>query len=285
MEHSYILPQSKRRFSDLYLCFCGYSQCASGYGFGPAVRPNYIIHYILEGKGIYRTEGVTYELRAGQGFLIKPGVQTFYQADREDPWTYLWVGFDGNRAQEYLSGMGLGENRLTYRSSQGQRIQETVLAMLDHNTWAGANQFMLESLLYAFFSILSEDLDVISSAGEKGGSQYVWKAVEFIQNNYCTPIRVTDIADYVCINRSYLYTLFRQELGMSPQQYLSNYRLTQAAELLLITDFPIESVGLSCGYTNPLVFSKAFKAKNGLTPSQYRKIRMQNSPDKWAKES
>lgn len=97
------------------------------------------------------------------------------------------------------------------------------------------------------------------------------KAVEFIQNNYCNPIHITDIADYVCINRSYLYTLFQKELGVSPQDYLSNYRLTQASELLVITDISIESVAFSCGYSDPLVFSKAFKAKYGTTPSRYRR--------------
>ena len=84
------------------------------------------------------------------------------------------------------------------------------------------------------------------------------------------PIRVTDIADYVCINRSYLYTLFRKELHMSPQEYLSNYRLTRASELLIVTDLSVESVAFSCGYSDPLVFSKAFKAKTGQTPSRYR---------------
>ena len=41
---------------------------------------------------------------------------------------------------------------------------------------------------------------------EDKGNQYVKKAVSFIQSNYCNPIKVTDVADYVCINRSYLYT-------------------------------------------------------------------------------
>lgn len=50
-------------------------------------------------------------------------------------------------------------------------------------------------------------------------NQYVRRAVEFIQRNYCNPIRVTDVADYVCVNRSYLYTLFQKSLGMSPQQF------------------------------------------------------------------
>lgn len=271
MEDSYVLQIKERQFSDLYLCFCGYADCSAGHSFGPAVRPNYIIHYITEGRGRYTVDGVRYELEAGQGFLIRPGVQTFYQADESDPWSYLWVGFDGARAEEYLKGIGLGENRLIYRSNHGERLRRTVMDMLRHNTYTASDQFLLEGLLYAFFGVLAEDMDIVSSSEANAGSLYVRKAVEFIQNNYCNPIHITDVADYVCINRSYLYTLFQKELGMPPQEYLTNYRLTQAAELLAITDISIESVALSCGYSDPLVFSKAFKAKNGITPSQYRR--------------
>ena len=275
MMDSYILRQGRRQFSDLFLCFCGYEECAPGHSFGPAVRPNYIVHYILKGRGVFQTGGASYALEAGQGFLIKPGVQTVYRADGKEPWTYLWVGFDGERAAEYLLCIGLGESRLTFRSGQGERLKEIVLEMLRHNTYTAANQFMLEGLLYAFFSALAQDLDTMAPAGEKDGSLYVRRAVEFIQNNYCRPIQITDVADYVCVNRSYLYTLFGEELGASPQEYLANYRLTRAAELLLITDFSVESVALSCGYRDPLVFSKAFKEQNGVPPSRYRRMRIE----------
>lgn len=51
MENSYVLHLSDHNFNDLYLCLCGYSKCEPLHSFGPAVRPNYILHYILEGKG------------------------------------------------------------------------------------------------------------------------------------------------------------------------------------------------------------------------------------------
>ena len=96
-------------------------------------------------------------------------------------------------------------------------------------------------------------------AEEDKANQYVIRAVEFIQRNYCNPVKVTDVADYVCINRSYLYTLFENSMGMSPQQFLTTYRITKAAELLAVTALPVESIALSCGYNDPLVFTKAFK--------------------------
>ncbi len=99
--------------------------------------------------------------------------------------------------------------------------------------------------------------------------------MEYIQNNYYNGINVTDIANYVCINRSYLYTLFRENMRVSPQDYLTNYRITRASELLDLTDLPIEGVAQSCGYRDSLVFGRIFKAKQGLTPSQFRKQKRQ----------
>ena len=119
--------------------------------------------------------------------------------------------------------------------------------------------------------MIAESAGVVMEEEEDKGNQYVKKAVSFIQSNYCNPIRVTDVADYVCVNRSYLYTLFQNYLGRSPQQVLTMFRITKARELLESTSYPIESIALSCGYSDALVFTKAFRSMRGMSPSQYRK--------------
>lgn len=142
--------------------------------------------------------------------------------------------------------------------------------MLKNNNFATSNQFLLESLLYSFFSILSKDIKTILPTNDNN-NLYVKKAIEFIENNYTNNLKITDIAKYVCITRNYLYLLFRKHLNISPQEYLANYRITRAEQLLNTTTLSIETISNSCGYQDPLVFAKAFKAKKGFTPSQYRK--------------
>lgn len=272
MEDSYVLQVTDHKFKDLYLCLCGYSKCEPLHSFGPAVRPNYILHYILEGKGHYHTGDVQYDLQAGQGFLIEPHVQTFYQADEADPWTYLWIGFNGDNAREYLRMAGLDSSHLTYRCSHSSQLKQIVVDMLKNNTSSATDQFLMQSLLYSFFAVLSRDITVVPPSGSDGDNLYIRRAVEYIHNNYSNTIHVADIANYVCIDRSYLYTLFRRNIGVSPQDYLTNCRITCAAELLSVSDLPVSGVAFSCGYQDPLVFSKAFKLKKGVTPSQYRRM-------------
>ena len=271
MEDAYVLQLSDRKFSDLYLCYCGYAKCEPLHSFGPAVRSNYLIHYILEGKGHYRAGGKRYNLQAGQGFLIEPGTKIFYEADEEDPWTYLWVGFHGRRAEEYLRDAGLGDGRLIFCSERGEELKKLVVRMLKNYTITATDQFLLEGSLYLFLSILAEDT-ARSPAQENGvDNMYIKKALGYIQDNYGHSIRVADIAEYVCINRSYLYTLFREHVGSSPQEYLSDYRLARAEEFLKGMELSVESVDYSCGYRDPAAFGRAFKEKNGITPLQYRK--------------
>lgn len=271
MENANVLQLKNRKFPDFYLCFCGYSECGPLHSFGPAVRPNYILHYITKGKGVYQVGGERYELQSGQGFLIEPEVRTFYQADAEDPWTYLWIGFNGGRAGEYLKEIGLDGSRLTFRCTEGGKLEEMIRIQLENSTYSLENDFLSESFLCSFFAVLAHSMELNAPAGQKSENMYVRKALEYIQNNYSYGIKVSDAAAYVGISRSYLYTLFLKTLGLSPQEYLISYRITRASQLLVITDLPVEGIAQSCGYEDPLVFSKAFKKRMGMSPARYRR--------------
>lgn len=271
MEEARILLLSERKFSDLYLCYCGQSRCMPLHNYGPTVRPNYIIHYITKGKGCFYAEGNKYELEAGQGFLIVPGQQTFYQADKELPWTYLWVGFDGGNVESYLKEIGLTSEKPVYRCENGKVLQEIVGEMLENQKASFSGQLLLEGLLYRFFAALAENIEMPALSRQESENLYVKRAMEFIRNNYFEDIKVTDIADYVSVNRSYLYTLFQKSLHMSPSRYLAEIRMSQAEKLLLMTDFSIEVTARSCGYRDTLSFTRIFKEHFKMPPSQYRK--------------
>lgn len=276
MEKAYKLAFGNEEGRDLYVTCCGCSQTEPLHSFGPAMKPHYLIHYVLSGKGIFKLEGKEYPLEAGYGFVIEPGQLSFYQADEKEPWTYIWVGFLGTRAKEYVNNMGTTVRHPVFRTENPDALYDIVRDMMDHNTFGVANELRRNGLLQIFLSVVAQSAPVEEQNGDDKANQYVRRAVEFIQRNYCNPVKVTDVADYVCINRSYLYTLFEKSLGMSPQQFLTAYRLTKAAEMLMIPDLPVESIALSCGYQDPLTFTKAFRQMKGISPSGYRRQVMQD---------
>lgn len=132
MEDSYVLQLLKPKFKDFYLCFCGFAECEPLHSYGPAARPNYILHYVMKGKGIYQVGETKYQLKEGQAFLIEPESLTFYQADKKDPWSYLWVGFGGTEAQRFVRDLGLNSRQLTCECEYGKELKEIVFEMLRH---------------------------------------------------------------------------------------------------------------------------------------------------------
>lgn len=275
MEKAYKLSFEAAQGEGLVVVNCGCSKTESLHSFGPALKPDYVVHFILSGKGVFQIDGKKYELEAGRGFLIPPGELAFYQADEEEPWTYIWVGFGGSKAQEYIQGIGLSAHAPIFRSEEQDFLYACVKDMMEHNTYGTANELRRVGQLYVFLSLIAGENSVKEEM--EGENQYVKRAMDYIQNNYHIPIKVADVADYVCINRSYLYSLFQEVLEMSPRQYLSRYRITKAAELLLSTSLSVESIALSTGYNDPFVFTKAFKNVTGMSPTMYRKEKKQNN--------
>lgn len=270
METAHVLKIPEKSFQDLYLLFCGHAVCEPLHSFGPAVRPNYIIHYILSGKGNFYLDNKTYTLKAGQGFLIVPNVLTKYEADQEDPWSYVWIGFDGTNCEQFLNNIGLGPHRLFFKFQHEDQVKDIIDQMLLSQNFDYSTEFKLQGLLYQLFSLIAENRPITKQNKIPNENEYVRKAIDFIQIHYHQPIQVLDIANFVSINRSYLSTIFKQEIGLSINQYLTKFRITRAAELLTLTDLSVEQISESCGYRDSLVFSKAFKRKKHLTPTQYR---------------
>lgn len=271
MEKAYKLEFLGEKTGSLFVNCCGLSKTEPFHSFGPAIKPHYLIHFVLSGKGKFSIRGKEYFLERGYGFLIPPEELAFYQADEKNPWTYVWVGFNGNQAKELIGSMGLSGSTPVFKSEKEKELYHAVVDMMEHNTFGIANELRRNGQLNLFLSLIAESAHIEEKGEEDKADAYVRRAVEFILGNYCYPIKITDVADYVCINRSYLYTLFHKTMGMSPQQFLSAFRITKAAELLTVTSLPIESIALSCGYSDPLVFSKSFKQMKKMSPSAYRK--------------
>ena len=275
MENFRLYFPDSGRFPDLQLRHCGYERCESGHSYGPAVRGTHLIHIILDGCGSFMANQQTWHLHKGGGFLILPDQQTFYKADEKDPWTYFWIGFDGKYADEVVHDLGLGRESLVFHSSRPDLLKEVVRGMLTNREINRAAQYMNQSLLLRFFSLLLDDMEV-TIGSPTGQNRIVSQAVQYIEDCYSDPsVRVTQIAKMVNVERGYLYALFMKHLGLSPQEYLLKFRLTKATDLLNHTDTPIDKISADCGYQDPVTFSKAFRKMFGMPPGKYRKFSLE----------
>lgn len=255
--------------------FCGWEKCEPGHSFGPAVRPHFLFHFVLAGKGHYDRAGERYEIEAGQGFLILPGESTCYQADQSDPWEYCWIGFGGTEAESILRECGLGQRNLIYRDRSGGQLRREMLELVDCFVRPDVNSYMLLGRLYLALSCMMSK----QPTGDSVLQEYVNRALDFIHNNFSYEIGVAEIARTVGIDRTYLYRIFRQQVGESPKRYLTAFRLRMAAGMLVETKLPVTEVALSCGFREVSLFDRQFRAAYGCPPLQYRRQARRELPE------
>lgn len=263
---------SNNLFTDIYPLSYGKQQCEPLYSFGPAVREYYLLHYCVDGQGVFFANDCKYEIERGQGFLICPNDLTFYQADKENPWFYIWIAVGGNAVEKYLKLMELSRETPIFSYSNPEVLLSYIDDMILHHTLSYSNEMYTEGVLMKMFSCLIDEASDSLGRSKQFHDVYVSKAISYIETHYQEPISVQDIADYLSLNRSYLTELFLKTVHLSPQQFLVKFRITKAETLLLSTDLPIKTIAYSCGYSNEFSFSKAFKKVMKDSPGHYRKI-------------
>ena len=181
------------------------------------------------------------------------------------------MGFDGSRAGEYLHDCGLGRDHRVYRCAAPERLDHCVREMMRYETAGRGHELMLQGELYHFLGWIARSSQESAPRSRETGREYVELAMEYIRNHFQEDLSVAKLARYVGLNRSYLTTVFQSVLQMSPQQFLMRFRMTRASQLLRERTLSVGEVARSCGYPDPLTFSKAFKRTMGVTPSQYRR--------------
>jgi AraC-like DNA-binding protein len=262
----------KNNPSDLgiHIMHSGSGACDPGHCFGYATRDHYLIHYIIEGRGEYRVGKKTYQLKKGDGFLICPGTSTLYKASNEDPWTYKWVGFNGKATKQILASVGLGENRLIFHYDRDDFLDDCLSRLNEACHTASSHDILLIGYLFLFLGKLHEQYESEESRIIANRKSHFDEAVKYIQMNYTQNIKVSDIADYVGIDRSQLYRIFMHNSNISPKQYLTDYRIVRASILINTTDLTFQEISNSVGFEYCSHFYRLFKQHFGMTPSAYK---------------
>jgi AraC family transcriptional regulator len=96
------------------------------------------------------------------------------------------------------------------------------------------------------------------------------RVVDYMHANIGQPITLTDMAREAAVSPFHFARLFHRSVGLTPQRYLTEQRLTSAASMLQSTDLPVAEIAVTCGYSRAGAFSTAFMRRFSVTPSEYR---------------
>ena len=111
----------------------------------------------------------------------------------------------------------------------------------------------------------------VVSRSDQSSQMRTKEMVEYIQSNYRRRITLEDIAGAAHVSKTECNRCFKNNLDVTPMQYLNEYRIEIAARLLGSSSESIRNIAVQCGFDDLSYFAKIFRSVKGVTPSQYRK--------------
>ncbi len=254
-------------YSDLNFCEIGSYNCVPGYSYGPVVRKENIFHLVLSGKGTLTINDKKYRIEGGQGFLIPDEVLAYYEADQDDPWSYMWIHVAGPKANEAFQMAGItAKHPIFIPSGDIKPLYNLFTDLIAHND--REHYCMARTYEILDFIVANSTNKVPSQVNRQ--LDYVRKVVKYVQLKYNEQIHVEEIAAMFGLNRSYLSRLFKEATGRTIQDYILSCRMNEAKSYLSSKQYSIQYVAYAVGYNDTFTFSKAFKRYTGLSPSEFK---------------
>ena len=131
---------------------------------------------------------------------------------------------------------------------------------------------ILSSLWESMYSYIKSDKpELLSSKGSRIHEQRAKRLLSYIHENYRESITIDCLARHANVSRSECFRSFRQFTNKNPIEYLNEYRLMAAANLLMETGLSVTEIGMTCGFSNSCYFGELFKRAYGVSPGRYRR--------------
>lgn len=234
-------------------------------------KESYILFYTRCGAGLIEQNGVQVLLPEGQALLLNCRTpQSYCTAPGQTCWHHDWVHLDGAgvRALEEL----LIPGRLCPLPLSLALLPEfdTILSRLEQGDAASvvAVSLALHTLLAG---LAAARLEGVGSAGSRA---LIGQAADYIRTHYTEDLNLDDLLEIAPMSKSHFLRMFREQMGTTPYNFLLCTRMTQAKELLVMTDLPVSAVAARVGFSSETNFSARFSAMVGQSPLHYRKRAM-----------
>ena len=253
-------------YRDLAVFECGKEICVKNKAISLTKKSYHLFHYVTDGSGLLILNNKEYRLVKGTIFFIPKETDAVYCSSKEDPWSYEWIGFYGERIDEILSFLNIDINNPIIKDTN-RIYKQHFDDLVSRYTNKG---FLDIYAIGALFELLGEMLYL------KGGKDLftttkvtIQLAKDYMNNNYQFDISINDVAKNANVTPNYLSNIFRKVEKMSTKQYLIKLRMEKAMSFLKTGRFQVKEVSEMVGYSNQLHFSNEFKKYYGKSPINY----------------
>ncbi len=233
--------------------------------------PEFQINYITEGQGSYENKNEQKIIKTGSLIIVRNDQWHRYRPNIRSGWTENYIGFNGKLAAHFLE---------INKVLQGESV-----------IFCGIHEELIDTY-YKIFTLVQEEKPgfqqiasglIIKMIGYIVAFQkqklFTGKSIEksiehakfHIRENVEKSIDIEKLANELNIGYSYFRKMFKTYTGLSPHQYCLDLKIMRAKELLLTSNQSIKEIAYQLGFESIHYFSRFFKQKTGLSPSELRK--------------
>jgi AraC family transcriptional regulator len=231
---------------------------------------------LIQKRGDRRHESILHE---GDNLFIPAGQPSYWCQDKSGiSCSPLFICLKPELIQQVAEASDMDSNRFEFMHCFGQQDSQLhqigMLLFAELRSGGMMGQLYVESLtqvlaihLLRNFSTLIKPIALSNSRFTRNQLQ---QAIDYIHTYLNRDLSLTELASVVNISPTYFASLFKQEMGISPHQYVIQQRVERAKVMLMKTDLAIADIALQVGFSSQSHLTQQFKRVTGMTPKQIR---------------
>ncbi|MDU2566040.1 AraC family transcriptional regulator [Anaerococcus sp.] len=234
-------------------------------------HPYYEIYYLLDGERIQVINNNILKIKKNEFVIIAPNIKHYSYGEENVSFDRVLIYFTDDffiskniKERFYL----LGNNG--YSAKESTNTRACIFDLLN-STPVSKNKIEYEKIKLIFNLLLISIIEHKENIINKNMDMSVLKIMNYINDNFSKDICLDDIAREVYLNKYYMCKKFKKYTSHTIYDYLNTTRLTVAEKQLMETNKSITQISSEVGFNNIVSFNRAFKAKNNISPSKFRR--------------
>lgn len=255
----------------MFLTDVGYFPCAAHHYKEREIGiEEYILIYCTEGNGIIWIGDLQYILHKNEAICIPRFLAHRYYADKEEPWSILWLHFKGEDTQYFPVDeckvlQFQEEDSITVRS-----LYELLFSALNENYTLNNYIYISQIVSLILGQIYSREKDSL----HKEQNDQITEVVRYMYKHLYDNLTLEEIAKEFELSKSYLNVIFKKYTKHAPMDFYIQLKMKEACKLLRSSHAYVYEVAQRLGYQDQYYFSRVFKKTVGVSPQKFKQRTM-----------